>query len=151
TKGQLEISNDVSINGPDAGVKVSRDASSSLSRIFYIDYNKNVSMNLLTMTNGRVSDDNGGAIFENPRGSLTLTNCTVSNNSATGTNPSGNGGGILAFGTLVIDNCLFEGNSATNIGGGLLVHSTSSNIINSTFQGNFANLGGGLEVDETVS
>ena len=47
----------------------------------------------------------------------TLTNCTVSGNSA-----SGSGGGLVNFfhGTTTLTNCTVSGNSAKDGGGGLI-------------------------------
>jgi hypothetical protein len=63
------------------------------SRVFYIGwythFNKTVSLSGLTITNGRVSGDYGGGIYNN-RCTLTLNNCTLSGNSA-----DYDGGGIF--------------------------------------------------------
>ena len=92
----------------------------------------------------------GGGVFNNSS-SLTLTNCTFTDNTAYWHN----GGGIYqseAFYAnspeLTLDNCTFTGNTAWGWGGG--VHDNSLNppsvITNCTFIGNTANRGGGMAI-----
>src|SRR5262249_43231751 len=63
----------------------------------------------------------GGGIYN--AGHLTLSGCTVSNNSARGTaldTTSGNGGGIYNAGTLTVSTSTLSGNFASNgFGGGI--------------------------------
>src|SRR5205807_1952882 len=100
----------------------------------------------------------GGGIYINGGGALTLTNSTISGNSATGGVAGFNfGGGIYinTGGTLTIANSTLNGNSATggsnaNIGAAVANFGTLT-IINSTLSGNSAsggnNLGGGVYND----
>lgn len=108
--------------------------------------------------------DGGGVFFYDA--SPTLTNCTISANSATGyggglsynaasstlTNCRilGNtagfvGGGMHHTGSLVLTNCVFEGNTGL-LGGGLVTFSDPLTVTNCTFTGNDSSLiaGGGL-------
>ena len=56
----------------------------------------------------------GGGLYEAGNGTATLTNCTVSGNSAY------SGGGLCnANGTATLTNCTVSGNSADNSGGGV--------------------------------
>ncbi|MBD6621041.1 hypothetical protein FNW02_36290 [Komarekiella sp. 'clone 1'] len=71
-------------------------------------------------------------------GILTLSDSTISDNSADGTS-----GGISNGGTLTIINSTLSGNSATTEGGGIRNGGTLT-IINSTLSGNSANLGAGI-------
>ena len=77
-------------------------------------------------------------------GTTTLTNCTVSGNSA------GNDGGGLDTsggtygGTTTLTNCAVSGNSAGNDGGGLYNKSGTTTLTNCTVSGNFASNGGGV-------
>ena len=77
-------------------------------------------------------------------GTLTLTNCTVSDN----TN-AGFGGGINnPSGTLVINSCTFSDNTADR-GTGVMSGSGGSatlSITNSTFTGNTARVGAAIDV-----
>ncbi|MGI8856661.1 MAG: choice-of-anchor Q domain-containing protein [Thermomicrobiales bacterium] len=106
----------------------------------------------LSVTNSTLSGNSastGGGIY-NVSGILTVTNSTVSGNSATGT---GGGGGIFHFGgTLTVAASTFSGNSAS-IGGSILSNSGNVNVnataavTNSTFSGNSAGRGGGIAAD----
>jgi Right handed beta helix region len=70
----------------------------------------------LTLTNSTISDNTafaGGGLFNNSNSTLTLTNSTISGNTAT------YGGGLLNEGTLTLTHSTISGNAAT-YGGGLL-------------------------------
>jgi hypothetical protein len=140
---QLEISDNLTIDGPSVGVTISPSSSQSDFRIFQIDKNVTASMDLLTITGGDIAG-NGGGIFVDSNSSLTLTNSTISSNTATGALGSGNGfgGGIDALGALSISGCLFDSNSASIDGGGINQDGAMS-LVNSTFHGNSAGIAGG--------
>ena len=83
TGGQLELSDTTgteTIVGPTAGVTVSGGGP---SRVFQVDAGVTASISGLTITGGKPSG-NGGGLY-NDGGNVTLTNCTISGNSA-GTN-----------------------------------------------------------------
>ena len=62
------------------------------------------------MTTG---DGSGGGL-DNDRGTATLTNCTVSGNSAS---TAGSGGGVFSwYATTTLTNCTVSGNSAASRG-----------------------------------
>ena len=87
TLGQLELSDTSgteTITGPAAGVTVNAGGT---SRVFQVDTGVTASISGLTITGG--SAGNGGGLY-NDGGDVTLTDCTISGNSA-----SGNGGGVL--------------------------------------------------------
>jgi len=75
-----------------------------------------VFLNSLTITNGYTATNSadfyvgGGGILND--GTLTLTNCTLSGNSATD-----DGGGIYNDGALSLNQCILSGNSASDGGG----------------------------------
>nr|WP_281248454.1 DUF4347 domain-containing protein [Spirulina major] len=99
--------------------------------------------NNITLTNSTVSGNSagysGGLFVRN--GNITLTNSTVSGNSA------GSGGGLVAlYGNITLTNSTVSGNSARNdVGGGLLAAYGKITLTNSTVSGNSAgNVGGGL-------
>ena len=108
--GQLELSDTTgteAIMGPKAGVTV--DAGGA-SRVFQIDGGVTASISGLTISGGTTTG-NGGGLY-NDGGNVTLTNCTVSGNSAT-TPASSLGGGLFSRnGTLTLTNCTVSGNSA---------------------------------------
>jgi CSLREA domain-containing protein len=85
----------------------------------------------------------GGGIFNN--GDLTLTYCTLSNNSA------GNGGGLFNNGTAVVRNVTFDNSiagSGLGVGGGIFNSGTltleKTTIRGRTDNGSVAGTGGGL-------
>ena len=117
------------------------------NRVFYISPGKTVTISGLTIKNGvaPAPDYFGGGIY-NDQATLTLSNCTISGNSA----DSGFGGGIYNYqANLRVSNCTISGNSATVGGGGIWsswigTGSATLAITNSTLSGNSADYGGGI-------
>ena len=111
-------------------------------RLFQIDAGADVTIDGLTITNGNVGSDSGGGIYN--LGTLTVSNSTISGNSA-----ALYGGGIFnsSFGgsaTLTVSNSTLSGNSASN-GGGIYNNNGTLTITNSTLSGNSASdTGGGI-------
>ena len=109
TSGELLVTNSVTILGPGpANLAVNGNAA---SRVFHIAPSNTVTIASLTITNGRA--DAGGSIYTGP-GALTVSNCTLSGNSAT----NGRGGGIYNYGnagsaTLTVSTSTLSGNSAS--------------------------------------
>jgi CSLREA domain-containing protein len=145
TSGELLVNKNLTINGPGANLlSVQRSAASGTPnfRIFNISGTFKVSISGLTLAKGKISafGESGGGIL-NQGGTLTLTNSTVSGNSAS------IGGGIQnTGGTLNLTSSTISGNSA-GLGGGGVIGGTVS-IINSTISGNMAKGGnaGGIAV-----
>src|SRR5215469_490574 len=78
TSGELQITHDVTINGPGpANLAVNGNAT---SRVFH-NFAANVTISDLTITNGFTTDTDGGAGILNP-GGLTLTGTSIVNNVA---------------------------------------------------------------------
>jgi len=98
----------------------------------------------LTIANGNASgaSGDGGGIEVNKGSTLTVTNSTLSDNSAT----AGFGGGIENAGTLTVTNSTFSGNSGIAVFGGGIFNLGTLTVTNSTFSGNSAigGLGGGI-------
>jgi hypothetical protein len=90
-----------------------------------------------TLSNGFVQIfGEGGAIFTS--GTATVTDCTLSCNSA------GFGGGIAAGGTLVVRGSTLWGNAAVDSGGGLFsAFGGTATVKQSTLSGNTAGFAGG--------
>jgi hypothetical protein len=88
----------------------------------------------LTIRHGRRTNTVGGGI--NNRGTLTISNNTISENSAF------NGGGIYNSGTLTITNSTINNNSAA-FGSGI-VNTGTLTLTNSTVSDNQAGFGGGI-------
>ena len=105
-----------------------------------------LTLNHLTLRNGTAPNDCkglsvGGGICI-PYASLTLTDSTLSNNSA-----SYGGGGIFAItGGITLTNSVLSGNTTAGKGGGVLstFRTGSVTLINSTLSGNSALSGGGI-------
>ena len=92
TGGQLELSDTTgttTIVGPQNGVTVS---GGGLSRVFQVDALVNASIWGLTITGGEATDFHGVGGGLHNLGTATLTDCTVSGNSA-----AGSGGGLFAY------------------------------------------------------
>ena len=131
---QLELSDKTgteTITGPAAGVTVSGGGN---SRVFQVDANVTASISGLTITGGKTTGRGGG--LYNDGGKVTLTNCTISGNSA------GDGGGLDNLGTITLTNVTLSGNSASSSGGGLYSKGTAT-LTNCTVSGNFAAAKGG--------
>jgi predicted outer membrane repeat protein len=151
TAGELLLGHSVTITGPTGGLTVSGN---SASRVFEVAAGVTASLSGLTIANGLVSSSSsarGGGILN--AGSLSLTDCTISNNqvtvSLTGTGTEDvlvQGGGIASTGNLTLLGCTVSGNSATlsagNLdygqanGGGLYANGAMVTLTNSTVAGN---------------
>src|SRR5262249_53160467 len=118
TAGELLLNQSVTITGPSGGLTVSGN---NASPVFEGAAGVTASLSGLTIANGLVSSTSvarGGGILN--AGSLSLTDCTISNNQAavslTGTGVEdvmAQGGGIASTGTLTLTGCTITGNSAT--------------------------------------
>jgi hypothetical protein len=147
--------------------------SGDLRRVFRVDQGVQVTISGLTIENGGgvtgaydpVPDDyEGGGIIN--YGTLTLTACTLSGNTAygypglggaiynagtltlsactvTGNSAQISGGGIYNAGTLTLSACTVTGNSTHSLGGGIF-NSGTLTISGTTVSGNSAYYGGGL-------
>ncbi len=163
TSGDLPISDSVTIDGPGAN-KLSVSGNDA-SRIFDISGSASVTIDGLTLTDGLATA--GGGILLRGSASLSISNCTLSDNEALGsspgsqTAPDGSGGAIedTSPGALTVANSTFTSNTAIAVGpndpvvsskyvfaaGGAIdvyqANTGSATISNSTFTGNQA-LGG---------
>jgi hypothetical protein len=184
TTGELLINKDLTIAGP--GADLITVSGNGASRVFEIADPFTVGISALTIAHGSVTDGNGGGIANfgaltlancvlsdnsitgtsgaglgggvySFLGTLTITNTTLSGNSAnfgggirdfggtvtvTGSTLSGNsanlGGGIASDGTLTVSNSTLSGNSAISGGGIYNYNSDTSTVSNSTLCGNTA-------------
>lgn len=160
--GELLIDKALTIDGEENNITINAGGG---SRVFNIDDDNSeseidVTINGLTITGGNVSGDGAGILnAEN----LTLTNSTVSLNTATdggGVSNEGNasfrnstitgnyadlGGGFFNYGNASFSNTTISNNEATNNGGGIYNFSDNTvSLINSTVTTNVANQGGGI-------
>jgi hypothetical protein len=150
TSGELLIDKSIIIAGPGAD-NLAVDGNAK-SRIFHIDVGMTVSISDLTIINGSASGQlpDGGGIY-NDHAILTVSDCTLSNNSA-----FRNGGSIENFGaTLTLNNCVLSDNLTGNQGGGIYndagVDTAAVQISDSTINGNSASFGGGISNEPFLS
>jgi hypothetical protein len=133
TTGDLAITNDLTITGP--GADALTVSGNHASRVFDIAAGFTVDISGLTVGDGATNADGGGILNS---GILTVTNCTVSGNSAA------DGGGIdNHFGTLMVTNTTLSSNSAQYWGGGIYNVQGTVTVADSTLTGNSANSDGG--------
>jgi len=162
TAGTLTITNST-------GASNLRISGNNTSRVFYVNTGNpggNLTINGVTITNGtaglgggifnigtitltnstvsgNTANNNGGGIFNNFGGTVTLTNSTVSGNTAN------YGGGIINDGTMTLTNSTVSGNTATFDGGGIL-NARTMTLTNSTVSGNTANFRGGGIINGSI-
>jgi hypothetical protein len=98
---------------------------------------------IISGNTARVNHAYGGGGLSN-RGTMTLTDCTVSGNSAEG--QSTFGGGLSNFGMVTLTDCTISGNSAggESTSGGGLFNEGAATLTNCTVSANFADNGGGV-------
>ena len=147
--GDLDIGSDLTITG--AGANMTTIDGGGIDRVLEIIWqNKpNVSISGLTVTGGKTlstqpGGGSGGGILT--QGALlTLTNVTVSGNTA-----GNQGGGILKTGPLILNSCTVSNNTAgyepgTPGGGGIMDYINGPlTLNNSTISGNSSPFGGGI-------
>src|SRR5262249_2798177 len=134
TLGQLELSDTTGtemIVGPKAGVTASGGGD---NRGFPVAGGRTAPIPAPAVTGGKAGG-NGGGLFNNG-GTLTLTDCTVSGNSAT-TAATSRGGGLYTLnGTTTLADCTVSGNTSSRRGGGLLCEFGTTTLTDCTFSGN---------------
>ena len=117
------------------------------SRVFHIAPGKTVAISAITITNGYANNQPvliGGGIY-NDHATLTVDNCTISNNSA-----FRDGGGVHNAGaaTMTLNGCMINANGTGNDGGGVCNDGTGGAAIlginNSTVSNNTAYHGAGI-------
>jgi hypothetical protein len=145
TTGELAVDKSVTINGAAADV-LAVDGNAT-SRVFQIGTGKTVTISGLTIRNGH-DDTTGGGIDNESGATLTITNSTLSGNTAGSVgNPAVEGGGIFNSGTLTIVNSTVSANAAGGIsgGGGGMFNGGTLTIVNSTVSDNTAIKGAGVD------
>lgn len=158
--GLPSITSAITIQGN--GSTVARQAGSVDFRIFHVDATGDLTLQQTTVAGGLATY--GGAIYN--RGALTLTNCTLSGNSAfdeggglfqqgdylnqaatratlvnstvSGNSSNGDGGGGISsqYAQLTLTRSTVSGNSTPGRGGGVAVVEGSLSLRNSTISGN---------------
>jgi hypothetical protein len=145
TSGELLVAKSITISGPGASnLAVNANAK---SRVFHIAPGKTVAISALTITNGFADKQpvlDGGGIY-NDHATLTVGNCTISNNSA-----FRDGGGVHNAGaaTMTLNGCVINANATGNDGGGICNDGIGGAAIleinNSTVSNNTAYHGAGI-------
>ena len=142
----LAITTDITIVGPAGGKGVTLVGTGSGGdlRLFRVLAGGDLTLKSLTMTNWS-TDTNGGVLVVDPGGIVSLTDCTLSNNSALS-----QGGAIFSLpdstlpgpdATVTLTNCTLSGNRAHDGGaynGGGQTSGGGAIFTNCTFKGNTA-------------
>jgi len=154
TSALPDLANNISIEGPGAtSLTVQRDQNAVGFSVFTVDSGDTVSISGITITGGNAAS--GGGIF-NYGGTLMVTNCTITDNTASGGSLYGNGEGYVTSsfygggaiysttgGAITIANSTFTGNTTNGDGGGIYTSGTAT-VTNSVFTANEAACAGGI-------
>ena len=133
--GELVVNSNITISGAGQGL-LTIDADQK-SRVFFISEGMVVYLDGLSITGGKGT--NGGGIYNH--GALTVTNSTISGNTASC------GGGIHSYNaSLTLKNCMITGNFADHGGGGIDNLQSEVIIDNTIISNNQAAYGGGIAV-----
>jgi CSLREA domain-containing protein len=132
------LSSNITIDGNGAANTVL--SGGNAFRLFFVASGATVTIQDVTIANGRSSDSGGG--IRNDGGTLTVTDSTFSSNTA---DFGGGGGGIFnaSGGTLTVTDSAFSANSA-NFGGGIGNVGGTATVTDSSFSSNSAVDGGGI-------
>jgi predicted outer membrane repeat protein len=140
TTGELQLNKSLIIPGP--GANLLTVSGNHASRVFHVFGGATVTLSGLTITAGHLTgygEDGAGVLIEGGC-TLTLTNATVSVNSA---DRALHGGGISNGGTLTVTRSTISGNFTLGVGGGIDNGGTLT-VTSCTLSGNTAVYGGGI-------
>ena len=153
TTGELDISQDLTIQGPGQSVLAVDGGHTSTvagSRVFGIT-GGTVALSGLTIQNGSAPNDpapyygsGGGVAINGGTAAVTMTACTISGNSA-----KYDGGGVYTYsGTVTLTDCTLSGNST--FGGGGIYNEAfgTTTLTGCTLSGNSATTAGGGACNE---
>jgi hypothetical protein len=142
--GLPEITGDVTIHGNGSTIERSSAAGTPAFGVLAVGSGGSLNIDDVTITGGNNTTyyQNGGGI--NNHGTLTVTNSTITGNSA----PGGGGGIYNTYGSVTVIGSTISNNTASSTevnssGGGVDNAIGTVTIVNSTIIGNFANYGGG--------
>jgi hypothetical protein len=135
TLGQLELSDTAgptTITGPTAGLTISGN---NLSRVFQVDPGVTADISNLTITHGSElqNSGSGGGVWN--AGTLTLTNCILSNSHA-----FSEGGDVYNIGTLTVSDCKVFNSSAQS--GGAVYNAGTVSVAETSFTSSGSQGGG---------
>jgi hypothetical protein len=158
TQGQLAISDDLHIDASNLAQAPVIDAARRSRVMLFTAAEGSLELTRLTLRNGRVTARGGGIYFAST-GALTLTNSTLSRNSAIGRFGADGGGIYTSSGAITLTNSTLNVNSArgedededddgSGKGGGICTATGAVTLTNSTLSGNSARgeyaYGGGI-------
>jgi hypothetical protein len=139
TSGELDISQNLTITGPGAGVITV--SGNSASRVFEILGSRTVAISGLTITDGMTFGDGGG--IDSSTATVTVTDSILSGNISREW-----GGGIHSTsGTVTVTHSILSGNEGFMAGGGIGSNGNATvTVTDSTFSGNsvLRSSGGGI-------
>ncbi len=145
-----ETSGPEEIDGPGAGL-LSINGGGAFT-VFRINSGVTATLSGLTITGGQNSplSVSGGGLTND--GTVILSGCTISGNSASYSESDGRGGGgLLSYGTATLTGCTIVGNSSGLGTGGLSLFGTAT-LIGCTISGNSSGSGnGGLSLNGTAT
>ncbi len=140
TSGELQIKQNLTINGP--GASQLTVSGNHASRVFEVAAKEQLTLSGLAIRDGdgvfaagtsHANDGEGGAVLN--QGTLAINNCIVSSSSALG-------GGIANLGALTVSGCTLTGNSADD-GGGIYIYNGTVTVSGCTLSDNSATTYGG--------
>ncbi len=140
SNGLPSITSDITINGNGATIERSRASGTPDFRIFHVTVARDLTLNELTVQNGRASEGGGGIYCRHC--SLNIDSSIIKDNFCP---YRGSGGGIaVSDGSLIMKNSFLVDNSAPyNDGGGIALQTSSCKIVNSVIAGNYSEETGG--------
>jgi hypothetical protein len=149
TSGEINITTNLSIDGPGANALILSGSNSS--RVLEVSNNATVSFEGLTISGGNAVASDGGGILIDAGATLSINQVDVANNSASADSMgnSGNGGGIENDGSLTVTASVFTNNLATggdftdpitegSSGGAIDSQGPSLSVTTTAFSGNQA-------------
>ncbi|WP_425391337.1 LamG-like jellyroll fold domain-containing protein [Ekhidna sp.] len=165
------ITDDLTISGPSVVSDLTIDGSDTHA-LFENLTDDDLTITDLTLANG-LANTNGGAIYHNSSGTLTIERVHFFSNSTSGgdggaislvgngsiiqslfeSNSSSASGGAILFstGTLSISNTTFSSNTSTTVGGAIRIPSGAANLDHVTITGNSGTTGDGIESGGTTT
>ena len=143
THGALTLTDTATTTIAGPGASLLSVSGNGDNRVF--DVSGSAALSGLTITEGNADK---GAGIRNNRGTLTLSNCTITGNGNFSLSGTLNGGGLYAYeGTTSLTDCIISGNSAVAIGGGLATVGGTIAVVGSAITANSSLLvGGGLSI-----
>jgi CSLREA domain-containing protein len=133
------ISGDLTITGPGPAASALTISGNNAVRVLLVNAGARLTLNLLSVSNGLVTDNYGGGIRNN--GTLVVNNSRIVNNISAGTSCCSGGGGLSSDGVMTVTNSVISGNQSS-WGGGINVNSQFT-LLNSQVSGNSASERGG--------